>query len=88
VLRDKCYVCVHVIDAARPVLYVCREGEDLVFSCGGDDHAQSTEDWKVLHRSHVTGADGTTVEVVDLADGEQAERAAIGEPWTRGPIAG
>jgi hypothetical protein len=56
-----------------------------VFSCGGE-HTQSTDDWQVLHRAHLTDADASVDEVLDLADGEQAERVAVGDPWVRGPI--
>lgn len=85
VSTDKCYACVHVMPAVRPVLYIASEDGDLMLSCGVE-HAQSTDDWKVVHRSHLTEADVSVNEALDLADGEQAERLAVGEPWVRGPI--
>ena len=83
---DKCYACTHVMAAQRPVLYVCRERDDWIFACGADDHAQSTDDWKVMHAGHLLDRDGTLRHVVDLDEGQQAERTAIDEPWKRGPI--
>lgn len=83
---DKSYACLHVVAGVRPVLYACREDGDLMFSCGADDHDQSIADWKVVHRAHLTNADSTIIAVVDVANGEQAVRSAIAEPWVRGPI--
>jgi hypothetical protein len=83
---DKCYACIHVFSAARPVLYVCREYGDLILTCGGRDHEQSADDWKVIHRSHLLDLDASLAEVVDVADDEQFERAAVGEPWNRAPL--
>ena len=85
---NKCYACTHVIDAQRPVLYVCREAEDWMFACGGDDHAQSTDDWKVLHAGHLLSQDDTLRHVMDLDVDQQAERSATDEPWERGAIVG
>lgn len=85
---EKCYACTHVLSAARPVLYACREAEDMIFACGADDHEQSTDYWKVVHPGHLLDLDTSLTAVTDLADNEQAERAALGEPWTRGPITG
>jgi hypothetical protein len=80
---DKCYVCSHVLAAARPVLYASRQDGDLIMSCGGDDHDQSTDDWEVVHRGHLLELDAELDAIPDLADNEQARRAAVGEPWTR-----
>lgn len=83
---DKSYACVHVFSATRPVLYVCREDGDLILSCGGGDHEQSADDWKVIHSRHLIELDPSAAEAVAVADGEQVERTAIGEPWVRAPL--
>lgn len=83
---EKCYACTHVLSALRPVLYVCREDGDLIFACGSDDHEQSTDDWKVIHRGHVLDLDESLAQLDDLENNQQAERSALGEPWARGPI--
>jgi len=77
---------VHVLSAARPVLYACREAGDMIFACGADDHGQSTDYWKVVHRGHLLALDTSRAAITDLADSEQAERVVLGEPWTRGRI--
>ena len=83
---DKCYVCPHVLAAARPVLYVCRQDGAVVMACGGDDHDQSADDWEVVDRGLLLELDAELEAVADLADNELARRPAMGEPWTRGPI--
>lgn len=83
---EKSYACTHVLSAIRPVLYVCREDDDLVLACGSDDHEQSADDWMVVHSGHLVDLDGSLTEVLDLADNQQAERTAIGSPWLRGPL--
>jgi hypothetical protein len=80
-ISDKSYVCLHVLAGDRPVLYACREDGDLVLACGGEDHRQSADDWKVAHLGHALDRDTTVAEVADLPEGTQAERAAVGEPW-------
>lgn len=82
----KCYACTHVLPAARPVLYACREAGDMILACGADDHEQSIDDWKVVHRGHLLDLDSSLAAITGLADNEQAERAALGKPWNRGPI--
>ena len=86
VLDDKCNVCTHVLAAARPVLYACRQDGDLIVACGGDDHDQSTDDWEIVRRGHLLELEPELDAIPDLADNEEARRAAVGEPWTRGPI--
>ena len=83
---NKTYECLHVMVGDRPVLYVCREDGDLVVACGADDHAQSAEDWKVVHAQHVVDDDASLAEIIELPDGMQAERFTVGGLWTRSPI--
>jgi len=83
---EKCYACTHVLSAARPALYACREAGDMIVACGAADHEQSIDHWKVVHRGHLLDLDPSLMAITGLADHEQAERAALGEPWTRGPI--
>lgn len=68
------------------MLYACREDGDLVLACGEDDHQQSADDWKVVHRAHLLDRDATLAEIDDLADGERAERAAGGGIFLRGRL--
>lgn len=83
---DKAYACIHVLSAARPVLYVCREDDDLMLTCGGTDHEQSADDWKVTHSHHLVDLDPSLTGAVAVTDGEQVERTAVSEPWVRAPL--
>ena len=83
---EKCNACIHVIDAVRPVLYVLRDDDgDLILACGNDDHRQSAEDWKVVHRGHLLELDAGLAAIVDLHGGQKAERTGVEQPWIRGP---
>jgi hypothetical protein len=68
------------------VLYACREDGDLILACGADDHDQSIDDWKVVHSGHLLDLDSSLSAIPDLADHEEAERAAVDAPWTLGSI--
>lgn len=86
VTATKCYACVHVFNTERPVLYICVDDGETVLTCGGNDHEQRAEDWKVMHLAHLRAADATLEPVDTLADGQQAERLEVGAPWKHGPI--
>lgn len=83
---EKVYACTHVFLGTRPVLYVCREDGDLIFACGSEDHEQSIDDWKVVHRGHLLDVDASLTAIPDLANNEQAERALVGDTWKTGLI--
>lgn len=83
---EKAYSCLHCLSGERPVLYVCREDGDLIFSCGANDHEQSPADWLVVHGHHLLDLDPGLHAVIDVADGSQAEREALGAPWTWGEL--
>ncbi|MGY1982408.1 hypothetical protein [Nocardia gipuzkoensis] len=85
-LEEKCYICIHVFTEERPVLYACRDQDDLVMACGGADHRQDAEDWKVVHVGHLLQRDASLQVITDLRNEEQAERGAVGEPWLHGTI--
>lgn len=85
-LDEKCYACVHVVKAERPVLYVCREDGDLIMTCGGDDHGQTVEDWKVIHSGHLFSLDKSLDGLPGLGDNRQAERSDVGASWITAPL--
>lgn len=72
------YVCSHVFEDKRPVLYACRTDGDWQFLCGGVDH-----DYDI----HLVGVDPLTArypslnELADLKPDWEAEREAVGEKW-------
>lgn len=79
----KSYVCTHVFEGDRPVLYVTRaDGGDWCFLCG-DGHPPVAASYRVVGMSHVLESDPALVEVLDLYGEQEAEREAVGRPWVR-----
>ena len=72
------YVCPHVFEDTRPILYVCRADGDWQFLCGGDDHS---DDGHLVGVGPLTERDPTLNELVDLKPNWEAERNAVGEKW-------
>jgi hypothetical protein len=78
----KSYVCIHVFDGARPVLYVTRPDGDWCFLCGAD-HPDAASSYRVVGMSHLVEGDPSLSEVLDLDPDQEAERQAVGSTWTR-----
>ncbi len=87
--ETKSYVCNHIFDRTRDVLYVTHSDADWCFLCGGDDHPQGDHvplAFFVVGMGHVIDHDPSLVEVLDLGVNEEAERVAAGSNWVRGPM--
>ncbi|MGY3379464.1 hypothetical protein ACVWYS_001421 [Arthrobacter sp. TE12231] len=80
--ETKSYVCIHVFDRIRPVLYVTRPDSDWCALCGGD-HPDDASSYRVVGIGHVVDYDPSVAEVLDLRPNQEAEREAVGEPWRR-----
>jgi hypothetical protein len=80
--HTKAYICSHVFHASRPVLLVVREDGDWSLLCG-DTHDFEGHLPKVVGIGHLLDRDPSINEVLDLPDGHEAERAAVGAPWQR-----
>lgn len=76
------FVCIEVFSGERPVLYVSRPAGDWCFLCG-DGHPDDPDYYQVVGIGHPIDEDRTLVEVLDLAENEEAERAMVGGTWTR-----
>jgi len=72
------FVCPHVFEDTRPILYVCRSGGDWQFLCGESDHGS---DGHFVGVRHLTERDPTLNELADLKSDWEAERTAVGEEW-------
>jgi hypothetical protein len=72
------FVCPHIFDDSRPILYVCREDGDWQFLCGHDDH---DSDGHVIGVGHLTQRDPTLNELAELKVDWEAEREHIGSKW-------
>ncbi len=80
--ETKAYVCIHVFDLSRPVLYVTRPNGDWCFLCG-EQHAESSDEYRVVGIGHVVDADSSLSEVLDLLPQEEADREYVGGGWDR-----
>jgi hypothetical protein len=72
------YVCPHIFEDTRPILYVCRAGGDWQFLCGNDDHDENPH---LVGVGHLTERDPTLNELADLKEDWEAERKEIGAEW-------
>ena len=80
--ETKCYVCTHVLNRSRPVLYVSRPDGDWCMLCGAE-HPEDANAYRVVGIGHVLDEDPAIAEVLDLAPNQEAERAAVREVWVR-----
>ena len=78
----KSYVCTHVFDRSRPVLLVTRPDGDFCALCGYE-HPEDANPYRVVGFGHVLDDDSSVAEVLDPGPNQEAERAAVGEPWVR-----
>lgn len=85
VFETKSYVCRHVFEGSRPVLYVTRADGDWCFLCG-DAHPQDAYWYLVVGLGHEIVKDPTLLEVLDLLPDENAEREQVGGAWVRGQV--
>ena len=81
--ETKSYVCIHVFDRSRPVLYVTRPDGDWCALCG-DDHPDDANSYRVVGIGHVIDFDPTVAEDVAKAVAEtvrgSGERQCSGSP--------
>lgn len=80
--ETKCFVCIHVFDRSRPVLYVTRPDGDWCALCGAE-HPEDANAYRVVGIGHVIDDDPGLSEILDLAPNQEAERSTVGDPWVR-----
>ncbi len=78
----KTYMCIHIFEKTRPILYVTRPEGDWCVLCG-DDHPQDGSYFRVVGMGHAIEYDPTILEVLDLGKNEEAERTRVGDRWRR-----
>jgi len=76
------YICPHVLEDTRPIMYVCRADGDWQFLCGGDDHYDKCH---LVGVGHLQDRDPSICELADLPEDWEAEREFIDSPWVRAP---
>jgi len=81
----KSYICVHVLDRSRPIVYVARPDGDWCVLCGDDDPTDVSQ-YRVVGLGHATELDPTVEQVLDLRPNEEATRESVDAPWVRGNV--
>lgn len=76
-----CFVCDHVMNRQRPILYVAHFASDSYwqFTCGQSDHAD--ENIKIISLLHATQIDNSINELYEMPLGVGAERNSINDQW-------
>jgi len=75
------YICSHVFNGERPILFVSHADGDLQFLCGGYDH--QPDDIRVVGIEHLVEKDHTILALEDLPQDWEAERKSVTLPWIR-----
>jgi hypothetical protein len=71
-----------VFERREPVLLVVNDADDGLWQLIGSTDAQRSTG-KIGHLYHAIDDDPSMLEIVDLPPGHSADRADVGEPWTR-----
>lgn len=79
------YLCSHVFEQEASILYVCKEGGDWQFLCGGKHEYDEVP--KVVGLGHLLEMDGSIFDLEELPDEWEAERSSIEGPWQTRKIA-
>lgn len=79
------FVCSHVFEKTRPVLFVSRADGDWQLLCGGThDEAEAP---RIVGLNHLLNDDSGLNAILDLPSDWEAERSVQGREWERRPIA-
>lgn len=76
-----CFVCDHIMNKKRPVLFVSHDKEDSSwqFLCGETDH--NDDNIKIISLNEMTEIDDSVNDLYEMPIGFGAERSQIDEPW-------
>lgn len=77
-----CFVCNHVINKERPILYVTHEAEDgfWQFLCGHNDH-DGDNDYSVISLEQASALDESINELYEMPLGVGADRESKSSNW-------
>lgn len=76
------FICSHVFENTRPILFVSRSDGDWQFLCG-ETHPDEVPD--VVCIGHLLQRDATLRDILDLHEDWEAEREFVGGDWERRP---
>lgn len=78
-----CFLCSHIFEDIRPILYVSKADGDWQFLCGQDDHEGEIP--RVVGINHIFERDKSVLELEDLPDNYEANRSDIYSKWVVEP---
>ena len=76
------FICSHIFQDIRPILLVAHEDGDWMFLCG-DEHDFEADLPHVVGLNHLLERDQSLKLILDLSDGQEAERDSVSDPWRR-----
>ena len=74
------FVCSHIFNNTRPILYVVHEDNEWQCLCGHDDHDAVGH---LVGIGHLIKRDQTIDELYYLPNGWEAERKSVLDNWTK-----
>ncbi len=74
-----CFLCSHIFENTRPILYVSKSDGDWQFLCGQDDHEGEIP--RVVGANHIFERDKSLSELENLLDDYEANRDDIYSEW-------
>lgn len=74
-----CFLCSHIFDGTRPILYVSKADGDWQFLCGLNDHEDEIP--HVVGIGHILERDKSLLDLMDLPDDYEANRKDVDYAW-------
>lgn len=74
------FVCSHIFDNTRPILYISKDDGEYQFLCG--DIHEENELPRVVGLGEIVESDESVLDVMDLNDGQDAERKTVNDSWS------
>mgnify|MGYP001284669018 CR=1 FL=1 len=80
--NTSCFVCSHILDRERPILYVSHDKDDSSwqFLCGHNDHTE--DNIRIIGLGQATEIDNSVNDLYEMPKGICAERDNVGDKWT------
>lgn len=74
-----CFLCSHIFEDTRPILYVSKADGDWQFLCGYDDHEDEIPHVVGIH--HIFDRDESLLPLENLSDDYEANRTNVKDEW-------
>ncbi len=74
------FICSHVFEKTSPILYVCKDDDEFQFLCAGLHYGDERP--RIVGLGHMVDSDKSILDILHIANGEEAERGSVAEEWT------